>query len=75
MPRHRTWCKFLQKVNEVAKLSDCDEDLLRFVIALTLNRQLHSNVQGVGTLEDGVIHSTIQVIRSFSMLTCICSIM
>lgn len=72
MPSHRMWCKFSQKVKEVAKMSDCDEDLLRFVIALALKRRLHGNVQRVGILEDGVIYSTIQVLRSLSMRFCMC---
>lgn len=75
MPSHRKWCKFSQKVKEVAKMSDCDEDLLRFVISLALKRRLQSNDQGVGIFEDGVIHSTIQVLWKSSIQSCTCSIM
>lgn len=60
MASHIKWCKVLQQVKEVAKMSDCDEDLLRFVMALALKRPLHNNVDGGGILKDGVIHSTIQ---------------
>ena len=75
MASHRKWCKASQQVKEVAKVSDCDEDLLRFVMALALKRPLDNNVEGVGTIKDGVIHSTIQVQRLFSFLSCICSAM
>ncbi|KAG0622645.1 hypothetical protein M758_3G113400 [Ceratodon purpureus] len=60
MASHSKWCKVSQQIKEVAKMSDCDDDLLRFVMALALKRPLHNNDGGVGILKDGVIHSTIQ---------------
>jgi hypothetical protein len=74
MASHIKWCKVFQQVKEVAKMSDCDEDLLRFVMALALKRPLHNN-EGGGILKDGVIHSTIQVLRPFSFQSCVCSTM
>lgn len=45
MADHSKWCKVTCNVKEFAKLSDCDEDLLHFVVALALKRPIGEEVR------------------------------
>lgn len=45
MADHSKWCKVTCEVKEIAKLSDCDEDLLHFVMALALKRPIGEEVR------------------------------
>lgn len=42
LDNHSSWCAVSQQLNEIAKKSDCDEDLLRFVLALALRQPSRS---------------------------------
>jgi predicted RNA-binding Zn-ribbon protein involved in translation (DUF1610 family) len=70
LDNHSNWCAVSQQLNEIAKKSDCDEDLLRFVLALALrqpSRSEHSKKasedeedKSVGTVKEGVLYPTFQ---------------
>ncbi|CAM6085699.1 unnamed protein product [Calypogeia fissa] len=57
--RHKGWCRGFSAVNEIAKASHCDEDLLHLVLELAL--QHHHISETVGGLENG--HSKAGVVK------------
>ncbi|KAH9316173.1 hypothetical protein KI387_024800, partial [Taxus chinensis] len=71
LPQHRKWCSVYREINRIAKESDCDIDLLHFVLSLFSKKYPYPDndrqvVDGIGkihvggTVEDGIINSLFQ---------------
>ncbi|BBN02498.1 protein MpASHR2 [Marchantia polymorpha subsp. ruderalis] len=69
MEEHKQFCRVSNPISGIAKIADCDEDLLRFVFALVLKGRSHKNmskqisngvaVDGLsndGTVQDGIVY-------------------
>ncbi|XP_059065541.1 histone-lysine N-methyltransferase ASHR1 isoform X2 [Cryptomeria japonica] len=70
LPQHRKWCSVYKEINRIAKESDCDQDLVHFVLSLFSKKYSdpgnNRKVVGVesinvgGKVEDGIINSCFQ---------------
>uniref|UniRef100_A0A0D6R766 SET domain-containing protein n=1 Tax=Araucaria cunninghamii TaxID=56994 RepID=A0A0D6R766_ARACU len=67
--QHRKWCSVFKEINRIAKESDCDQDLVHFVLSLfskkygNNDRKVIDTVEQIhieGTVEDGIINSSFQ---------------